>query len=817
MKRKLLSFILASAMIFNTAAVPVMAQDIIQIDEVTEIAEEIVETEVADEVISDEVVIEESVIEDSVVEVSDVEEITVAPVDDSVDATIKDEDSAFIEEINSINEAAADYVLTEEQIQDKADLLKMLNETFLTDEDSVEDIVKTADANEDLIDSECSIEAVADSNAPYVKGEVVYLTDTYEDAVKVADSLSGTVDSYSYGVAVIKLPNNTTTAQVVCASALPNTNIPAVTPNIISTIEDYTVEAVPTDPYIFKEDAGNYQWFIDFVGAKDAWEKGYTGRGIKVAVLDTGLQRDHIDLTSNATAGKKFFGNDTGSAYDIDSGYHGTHVSGIIAADDNGQLGCGVAIDATVTGFAVLNYNRGSNSDIIRAMNAVIADGSYKIINMSLGSPSFDTNFDKAVTKAYNAGIAVICSAGNDGNTGKNYPGSYDNAICIAALDPDGKKADYSQYNSTVDYCFPGTHINACYSQNIEGYTFLNGTSMASPCAAGVAAVIMQARPDIANDHTSASVKNLRKIMTDYAIPAPSKNIGVGTTSLAKFVGTPITPPGTAVTGIELSGTTSIRAGKTFTVSAKVTPEDATNKGVKLVYKGTDKHISIKGMKVTASKKASGTYTVYAYSADGAVLDVPFTFNVTKGYITSIKLDKKSLSLFTVPGSSSAPTEYTLTKTVKGKSDYDAEAVKFVSSNPSVATVDEDGKITAVASGKTVITCKATDGSGKNFKCTVTVKVPMSGIKIGKGGDFSQTNIIVSKKKPTKLSIQAETAYGTPTSKAVKWSSDNAKIKIDKKGVVTVKKGTAAGETATITAKAADGSGLYSTVTVTVQ
>lgn len=781
----MLSFILAAAMTVNMAVVPVAGAEVI--------ADAVVTETVVDENAEEVVVIDEAVTE----EVIEEDEITVEE--------IAEEEA--IEE-SSVEALDSEYVLSAEQKADKEALAASLDDVFGV---AITGMASTM--------SEASIaSAAADNGIYYEAGEVVYMTDSEADAKKVAKLYGGTLESYSNEIAVIKLANGTSVASAVMSAASADTNLPMVSPNYKYKLFD-EYETAATDPYI-EEGSPKYQWFLDFVGAKDAWAKGYTGRGIKVAVLDSGINTEHVDLASNTTPGKAFFNGRKGDEFSGDTDEHGTHVAGIIAADDNGLLGCGVAPDATVTSFAVFNGNSGSSSDITRAVNAVKSAGSYNLINMSLGGYGKDTTFEKACKGAADSGVVIICAAGNDNTDRVSYPAGFSSCISIASLQKDGTRSSFSNYGSTVDYCFPGSSIYSCNAYDVEEYQNMSGTSMATPCAVGVAAVIMQANPDIAATKSSAATTKLKKIMTEAAFKSPSSSkykIGVGTTYLPTALGVPSTPIGTPVSSIEITGPQSIHAGSSFTVSCKVLPEDATNKNIRLQYKELDKHISIKGNKITTSKKANGTYTIYASSADGAVFNVPFTFEVTKGYITKISLDKKKMKLYTEAGKSGAPTSYALTATVKGKSNYNENAYTFVSSNPLVATVDENGNVSAVAPGTVKITCKATDGTKAKAVCTVKVYRPMSGVKIGSNGDYNLSQITVKRGKKCKLSVQAETSYGTPTSTKVKWVSDNKKITVSQSGVVTVSKKAKSGDTATITVKAADGSGVSATITVNVE
>lgn len=293
----------------------------------------------------------------------------------------------------------------------------------------------------------------ADTSDQYEHGEVVYLAETREKAEQVAAAFGGTLQSYSYEVAVIDLPEQATVALAVAAAAESEIKLPAVWPNYYSYLHTETNATVnplvPTDPDY------NEQWFHDYIGTRYAWAAGYKGQGVKVAVIDTGLSRNHEDLAANAVDGKTFVNGANGTTQNTDNQTHGTHVAGIIAADDNNKGGVGVAPDATIRGYSVFAADGTCKTSWIKsAINAAVIDGN-DIINMSLGSPNYDAQYEEVINNAYDNGVTIFASSGNDDTGANNYPAAYANTISIGAIDENGTRASFSSYGSTVTLSFP--------------------------------------------------------------------------------------------------------------------------------------------------------------------------------------------------------------------------------------------------------------------------------------------------------------------------------------------------------------------------
>ena len=235
-------------------------------------------------------------------------------------------------------------------------------------------------------------------------------------------------------------------------------------------------------------------WGIQSIKAPLAWGTGYTGKGVKIAVIDSGIS-PHEDLV---IAGGQSFVDYTTSYYD-DNG-HGTHVAGIIAAKDNGLGIKGVASEADIYAVKAINQNGSSYlSNVIAGIDWAISND-MDIINLSLGTQVNSYAFQNIVDKAYNKGILVIAAAGNDG-TGfgdtVDYPARYASVIGVGAIDQQGNHASFSSTGTSVEISAPGVSIISTYINN--SYARMNGTSMAAPFVAGYFALLKQAYPELTN------------------------------------------------------------------------------------------------------------------------------------------------------------------------------------------------------------------------------------------------------------------------------------------------------------------------------
>jgi subtilisin len=215
-------------------------------------------------------------------------------------------------------------------------------------------------------------------------------------------------------------------------------------------------------------------------------EFSVTGQGINVAVLDTGVDTTHRDLS--VKGGIDF----TGSRYSYnDIQNHGTHCSGIICAKGNDIGVVGVAPDSNLFAVKVLDdTGSGEIDNITRGIHWCV-ENNIHIISMSLGGDGeLDSKLKEAIDRAIASGCIIICAAGNSGDNNVSNPANYHPVICVGAIDKDRRLAEFSSKGATLDTVAPGVGILSCVTGN--RYARMSGTSMATPYVAGVASLYYQ-------------------------------------------------------------------------------------------------------------------------------------------------------------------------------------------------------------------------------------------------------------------------------------------------------------------------------------
>ncbi|MFH0773561.1 MAG: S8 family serine peptidase [bacterium] len=301
--------------------------------------------------------------------------------------------------------------------------------------------------------------------------------------------ITGKIDKLN--VLVLKIPQAAEEKVITALSQNPNVEYAEL---------DYIAQASMTvnDPYF------STQWGLENandadIDASTAWDIT-TGNGTIVAILDSGVSKNHPDISTQVIGRTKF----SDSSTDDDIYGHGTHVGGIVAALTNNNMGvAGVCPACKLLSVKVLNDGgSGAYSWIANGIMYAVDHGA-KVINMSLGGSQKSTTLENAVNYAWNNNVVVVAAAGNSGNPSKTYPGAYTNAIAVAATDNQDKKAYFSEYGDWVDVAAPGESIYSTWNDNsspsdpqpvclssIECYKYASGTSMSTPMTAGVVGLI---------------------------------------------------------------------------------------------------------------------------------------------------------------------------------------------------------------------------------------------------------------------------------------------------------------------------------------
>jgi subtilisin family serine protease len=295
------------------------------------------------------------------------------------------------------------------------------------------------------------------------------------------------------------------------------------------------------------------------IGAPAAWEAGFTGAGVKVAVLDTGVDQTHPDLADREVAEQNF----SEAPDNVDNFGHGTHVASIVAGTGakSGGKYRGVAWGASILDGKVLDdFGSGSESGIIAGMQWAAEQGA-DIANLSLGggdTPEVDPLEEAVNTLSEQFGTLFVIAAGNSGpgEGTLGSPGTADAALTVGAVDDEDQLADFSSRGPRLDGAIkpditaPGVDIAAAKAANgqigdpaDDGYVTLSGTSMATPHVAGAAALIAQQHPD----WTGAQLK---AALTASAAPNPALSAfqqGSGRVDVAKTLAAAVVSEPTSV------------------------------------------------------------------------------------------------------------------------------------------------------------------------------------------------------------------------------------------------------------------------------
>lgn len=363
--------------------------------------------------------------------------------------------------------------------------------------------------------------------------------------------------SHATGLAVADSDDANFLARALKGSAITSGALDAVL--VQAPVRVVEADAAPDAGPVTDTFYANVQWAPQSVAAPAAWAAGYTGRGVRVAVIDGGVHGTHVDLVASVdtAAARSFVPGVAGSCqvrWNCDTGtfWHGTHVSGIVAAPINGIGIVGIAPEATIVPVKALHGGSGSFASVIAAIVYAASEGRADIINMSLGAvfnrggreaAELTSLLNRAVNFASSKGTLVISAAGNDAldidHTGNVVvtPAQSGNGLAVSATGPFGfgygatnfaRFSSYSNWgNSLVTVAGPGgdfawptdencTKLRAdgspltrpCWvfdmvlsaargvGASTSSYSWAAGTSMSAPAVAAVAALIKQKHPN---------------------------------------------------------------------------------------------------------------------------------------------------------------------------------------------------------------------------------------------------------------------------------------------------------------------------------
>ena len=404
--------------------------------------------------------------------------------------------------------------------------------------------------------------------------------------------------SFPYGAKsiVAKIPLNSISNFISETSQLP---LKYVEPNL-----KFRITAVPNDPYWI------YQWAPSKIEAEYAWNVTFGNSSILVAVIDTGIDWNHPDLANNyVPLGYDWVNNDNDP---MDDNGHGTHCAGIIAAEINNNLGIAGLAQVRIMAEKGLNEEgEGYEDDLANAIIHATNQGA-KIISMSWGGYAHSELIYDAISYAYDSGVLLVASAGNDATNEPLYPAAYSQVIAVSATDRQDKPATFTNYGEWIELAAPGVDIFSTIWD--DTYAYMSGTSMACPHVAGIAALVWSRFNQATRDWIR---ERLRNTTDDLGEQGFDIYYGYGRINARKAVDANI--HNIALTNITLSKTI---VGQTYTMSINVTAknvgtaDETFNLTFYVESQATNKTVSIQTQNINL-KHAASTIITFIWNTSG--------------------------------------------------------------------------------------------------------------------------------------------------------------------------------------------------------
>ncbi len=383
---------------------------------------------------------------------------------------------------------------------------------------------------------------------------------------------------------------------------------------------------IPNDPSYPSE------WHLPIISGPSAWDITTGSALVTIAIVDSGVDSSHPDLSSKIVAGWNWVNGTSNTADDYG---HGTAVAGSVAAGSNNGTGvASVAWANMIMPLVVLDSTDSASYSNMASAITYAADHGARIINMSLGSTYNSSALQSATDYAWSKGAVVFAAAGNNGSSTPFYPAANPNVVAVSATNSTDALASWSNYGNWIDLAAPGDTILT--TNNGGGYGYWSGTSFSSPIAAGVAALVLSLQPALSN---SALVSLLENNSDDLGTAGYDQYYGWGRVNAykallaVKNVTIDTTPPtvsiATPLSGAVLAGITNVQG--TATDNVGVTKVDF-YLDTQLLATGSSGSFLFTWDTTTAAN-GSHTLTVKAYDAANNVGQAAVTVSVNNTII----------------------------------------------------------------------------------------------------------------------------------------------------------------------------------------
>lgn len=507
----------------------------------------------------------------------------------------------------------------------------------------------------------------------------------------------------------IKVPANA--LENVKAALARNPNIDFVEPNFLAQ-SGFT----PNDT--------NYpsQWHWNNIAAPQGWDLSTGANDILIAVIDSGIDPTHPDLAAKLVPGWNFVGNNA-DTHDVLG--HGTAVAGAAGALSNNAAGvAGMAWQNPIMPLVVLDATDYASYANIASAITYAADHGAWVINISIGGSSSSSTLQNAVNYAWNKGVTILASAMNNANSTPYYPAACTNVVAVSATTSSNTLASFSSFGTWVDVAAPGANILT--TNRGGGYGAWNGTSFASPIAAGLAAVMLSVNPLLSN---AELVALLEQNTDDLGTAGFDQYFGWGKINAQKsiaaaknFVATAdaIAPAVSFVSpgnGTTVSGTVTVNV--TATDNVGVTKVDLFVDG-KLQATDTAAPYSFA---LNTATLANGTHTLVVQAADAAG-------NVGQSQVAvtvNNQVDSTApVAAVTAPANGATISGTKLTVKASATDNVGVARIELyidgaLKSSASGATLSYTWNISKLAAGAHSITARAFDAAGNAGTSSITV------------------------------------------------------------------------------------------------